>query len=60
MKEETACEFAETCRDTYPGEEMDKYRENCDYINCSLCDRYWNFYDRRVMSRMGIEKDKNR
>lgn len=56
MREDLKCEFEESCAHTYPGEDMVKYRENCDFINCSLCDKYWLFYDRRAMKKMGVDE----
>ena len=56
MKEEIGCEFEDRCKEVYPGEAMDKHREQCDFINCSLCDRYWNFYDQRVMRKMRLQE----
>lgn len=50
MREIDDCPYLDKCKEVYPGEEMDEYRKDCDCINCALCDRYWELYDKRHMT----------
>lgn len=57
MREEFDCEYKTECRDAYPEEEMDRYREKCDCVTCALCDRYWLLYDRAHLEQIKRRQD---